>query len=386
MSEAIDHIFDISLPAIAPGLQICSRCIMDSTDPNINFDLNGVCNHCRYYEEIIEPSLPRTNDAKKRGLEKLLIRIRKEGEGKDYDCIIGLSGGVDSSYVAYLAKIKWGLRALVVHFDGGWNSELAVKNIENIVRKLEIDLYTFVCDWKEMRDLQLSFFRAGVANADTPQDHAIQSVLKRVAHEKRIKFILSGKNKATESILPTAWGHDSNDARHIEGIQKHFGSLVLKKYPLRGFLKTYLYDAYFSKMEMVGILDYTNYVKADAIKVLQDELDWKYYGGKHYESVFTRFFQGHYLPGRFGFDKRKAHLSSLIMSGQMTRTEALDEISVDSYSAEMRSADMAFVAKKLAISEEEMNQLIESEPRSFSEFPSSFKVLRLLRKIKGIFS
>jgi len=367
-------------PETAKNYQICSRCIMDTSDPEISFDEQGICNHCQASQNLFQLR-PQTKKEREQQLNRIVSEIKTYGEKREYDCLVGLSGGVDSSYVAYMAK-KLGLRPLAMHFDGGWNSELAVKNIEDLVKKLNIDLYTFVCDWEEMKDLQLAFFRSGVPNADIPQDHGIVAALYRVAKEKKIRYILNGGNLSTESILPNAWGYDSRDGRHLKAIQKSFGTLKLRRYPVRGVIKSYIYDAYLSPTRMIRVLDLVPYVKSEAMKILQNDLGWRYYGGKHYESVFTRFFQGYYLPKRFGFDKRRAHLSSLIASGQMTRGQALEEMKTDSYSKELKDSDFIFVAKKLRISEKELIEIIDSPPRSSADYPSSQRALNALRMIK----
>lgn len=353
---------------------------MDTTDPEITFDDRGVCNHCRNFDEKIKPRWFPNEEGQKK-LNAIIKQIKREGNNKEYDCIIGLSGGVDSSYLAYQAK-KFGLKPLAIHVDGGWNSELAVKNIENIVKKLDIDLYTYVVDWEEMQDLQVAFLRSGVANQDVPQDHAFFAALYSLAISKNIRYVLSGGNLATESILPTAWGYDAMDSRHLKAIHKRFGQRKLKKFPIVSYFKLRVYYPYIKRMKVVRPLDFMPYNKQEAMEILGKELDWRYYGGKHYESRFTKFFQGYYLPQKFGYDKRKAHLSSLIISEQMTRAEALEEMEKDLYPTEQLQEDRQFIAKKLGLTEQEFELLMKTPNKTFQDYPSNFYLYQITNKIK----
>lgn len=331
---------------------------------------------------MVRETVSRANSgARAPELKAIVERIRISGQGRDYDCIMGLSGGVDSSFVAYKAK-ELGLRPLAVHFDSGWNSELAVSNIENIVKRLGIDLHTHVVDWEEMRDLQLSFFKASVANCDIPTDHAFPAVLYREAERNGIKYILSGTNYATEFILPTAWGHTSSDKRHLLDIQKKFGSLRLRSYPTIGFLAQYVYYPYIRGIKTVRLLDYIPYNKAEAKRIIIKELGWRDYGGKHHESIFTRFFQGYYLPRKFGYDKRRAHLSSLINSGQMKRDEAMRELAEPAYDPAQQLEDKNFVAKKLGLSADQLDQMFAQPNRKYSDFASNARLLRTALRLK----
>ena len=352
---------------------------MDSTDPEIRFDAAGVCNHCLGYDRECA-KLGSVEDQFSR-LERIAAKIREEGKGKEYDCLMGLSGGVDSTYVAWWAK-KLGLRPLAAHFDSGWNSELAVRNIENIVKKLDFDLYTHVVDWDEMRDLQLAFFRASVANCDIPQDHAYVAALHRLAVKKGIRYMLSGHNLATESVLPQAWGHNSRDLRHIKVIQKRFGTIELKKYPMMSLPYDVILCRLVKRITKVDVLNYVPYVKAEAMKVIERDLGWKYYGGKHYESVFTRFFQAYYLPMKFGYDKRRAHLSSLVLSGQMTRDEALNNMKEELYPADRLREDKRYIAQKLGINAEEFATLMNLPGRSHRDFPSNEKLIQSMFRMR----
>lgn len=364
--------------------QACSRCVMDTSDPQIFFDERGYCNHCVCVEkEILNKKWslkPRPTE-----LNKILDEIRTAGEGKQYDCIIGLSGGVDSSYLAYLVVKEFGLRPLAVHVDAGWNSETAVSNIENIVRKLNIDLYTEVIDWEEVQDLQRAYIRSGVANQDVPQDHVFFTVLYRVTKEKNIKYFLSGGNFSTESILPSSWGYNASDSLNLRAIHRKFGEKPLKKYPTLGFFKNYIYYPYIFKLKKIRPLDYINYKREEAIVLLANELGWKNYGDKHHESRWTKWFQSYYLPKRFGYDKRKAHLSSMIMSGEITREEALAKLISLPYEENERRIDEEFIIKKLKMTSEEFKKCFEGALRCYSDFSNNEKIFFIAKKIKNLF-
>jgi N-acetyl sugar amidotransferase len=364
---------------------------MDTTDPEINFNSDGICNHClKYDEQAKNIFLPA--EVLQQKLDKIIIEIKEKSNRREYDCIIGVSGGVDSTYLAYKVK-KFGLRPLAVHFDSGWNSELAVNNIENLLKKLNIDLYTIVVDWEEMRDLQLSFLKASVANADIPTDHAFVAVLYYAAVKKGIKYIISGHNFATESVLPVAWGYTSRDLRHIKSVQKFFGTLKLKKYPTINLMQSYIYYPYIKGVKIIKLLNYMPYVKKAAKEFLKKELGWRDYGGKHYESVFTRFFQGYYLPTKFGYDKRRAHLSSLILSGEISRKEALEQLEVNEYTEAMINEDKAFLIKKLRIADKDLENIMGAPLKTFKDYPSNYplfkfksKIVDLIRRLKPTFA
>lgn len=360
--------------------QICDRCVMDTSDPEISFNEKGVCSHCMNFDEEKNRVWFPGKEGEKR-LASIVDEIKKEGLDKKYDSIMGLSGGVDSSFMAYQVS-KLGLRPLVVHVDAGWNSELAVKNIENICRKLRFDLYTHVIDWAEIRDLQVAFFRSGVANQDVPQDHAFFASLYHFAVKNRIKYVLSGGNYATESVLPKTWGYNAMDSRHLKSIHKSFGKRKLKSFPIISFFQYYIYFRYIKGMTVIRPLNYLPYDKLEAKKILADKLGWRDYGCKHGESRFTRFFQCYFLPTRFGYDKRRAHLSSLILSGQMTRDEALRELENLPYDESTLRQDFCFITKKLGISEAEFNDLLSMPIRTHREYKSNeiwFNVSRKLR-------
>lgn len=362
--------------------QVCTRCIMDTSDPEITFDDAGVCNHCSAALERMDRELLPASQ-RQRALQDLVDKIKAEGNGKEYDCVIGVSGGVDSTMVALTVK-QMGLRPLAVHFDNGWNSELAVDNIKKTLDNLGIDLLTHVVDWEEFRDLQLSFLRASVANCEAPTDHGITALLFQIAARHKVRFILSGSNLATEAILPISWGHYNQDLRHLKALHRRFGSRPLRTMPTIS-VPAYIYYVFVRRIRQIPLLNYIDYKKDEAKQVLTTELGWRDYGGKHYESVWTRFFQGYYLPTKFGFDKRRAHLSSLICSGQMTREQALTELDKPAYDADLLRQDKQFVLKKFGLTQEELDQILRSAPKLATEYPSNYFLFHTLRKYKNWF-
>lgn len=361
--------------------QICTNCVMDTSDPAIVFDDEGVCNHCKRYPM----HLASLGDAQDRQLklDAIVKSLKAEGRGKDYDCIMGLSGGVDSSFLAHYAVEQLGLRPLVVHVDSGWNSELAVSNIENICKNLEIDLHTLVIDWEEMRDLQLAYFRAGVANLDVPQDHAFNAAMVGEAKKYGIKHVLNGGNMQTESILPAAWGYDASDPASLRAIHEAHGKVKLKSYPIRSDVARLFIDPYLRGMKVHRPLEYIEYNKAGAKKLLIEELGWRDYGGKHYESRFTKFFQAHYLPTKFGYDKRKAHLASLVASGQISREQAVQELQAPLYDPGELREDIAYFCKKLGISLDEYERVMAEPPRSYRDYSNRENAYKIIREILG---
>jgi N-acetyl sugar amidotransferase len=348
-----------------PENRVCIRCIMDTSDPEITFNEEGVCIHCKKYDDNIKRFVYQGNLGKQR-LETIIKEIKKEGEGKEYDCIIGVSGGVDSSYTAYLVK-KAGLKPLAVHLDNGWDSELAVKNIERLLCKLEIDLYTHVLDWEEFKSLQLAFLKASTPDSEIPSDHAIVALLYQKAKELGIRTIIPGTNIRTESHLPRAWSQGHRDWLYIKSINKEFGTKPLLTYPHYTIIDNLIRHRTY---RWIPILNYIDYKKFEAMKVLENELDWKYYGGKHYESIYTRFYQGYILPKKFGFDKRRSHLSSLICSGETTRTAALKELEADPYPIELVESDKTFFMNKFSLTEQEFNEIMSAPPKRFEDYPS----------------
>lgn len=369
--------------------KICKRCIMDMSDPEIYFDTAGVCNHCHRYD-IELPKRVFQGEIAKEKLAQIVNKIKQSGKGKEYDCIIGVSGGVDSTYVAYLTK-QLGLRVLAVHFDNGWNSELAVSNIEKVLDKLDIDLFTYVIDWEEFKDLQLSFLKASTPDGEIPTDHAINALMFREASKRGIKYIINGMNFATESMAVRMWAYGHSDWKYIKAVHKMFGTFSLKKYPHYSFLNLF-YWTFFKRIKVVSILNYIEYDKNKVMELIQDKLGWVYYGGKHYESVYTRFFQGYILPTKFKIDKRIGHLSDLIRSGQLSRENALVELSVVGYDSQMKNIDLDFVMKKLDFDKYSFEKIMSEKPKNFMAYPNSASAIIKIKKIvnylreKGLYS
>lgn len=351
------------------GYRICTRCVMDTTgDPDIRFDEAGVCHYCRRYDQVIAQYV-RPGEQGRRELAEICDRIRKEGRGKPYDCVIGLSGGVDSTYVAYLVK-EYGLRPLAVHLDNGWNTEIAVGNIEKTVRALGIDLVTEVLDWEEFRDLQLAFLRSGTPDLEIPTDHAINTILYRTAIKHGVRFIINGSNFATEQMIPPTWSRGHADWKYIRSIHKAFGTRTLKTYPHYTHFDLWYRFPKIKRLESILILNYVDYDKFAAIEVMKDRLGWVSYGGKHHESVYTRFYQGFILPRKFHADKRRPHLSCLINNGKISRDQALAELQKPPLDETVMETDRVFVAKKLGISLDEFDKLMAETPKSFWDYDS----------------
>ena len=348
--------------------QQCTRCLMDTSDPEIVFDEQGHCNHCtRYFSRIAREIAP-AGEREPR-LAAVVARIQSEGRGKDYDCIAGVSGGVDSTYVIYKLK-ELGLRPLAVHFDNGWNSELAVANIKNALDRLKIDLHTYVVDWEEFKDLQMSFLKASVPNCEIPTDHAITATLVKTARMVGTPYVINGSNIVTEGILPIPWVYYSHDLKHIKALHHRFGQLPLKTFP-KISLPEFTLRILAGRYRMVNLLNYLDYDKAAAVETMKRELGWQYYGGKHYESIYTRWYQGYYLPVKFGFDKRRAHLSALVCAGQMTREQGLAELQRDPYADNDLVTDTDFVVKKFGITREQLDQLVKAPNRKHTDYPNA---------------
>lgn len=343
--------------------QICTRCVMDTTDPDIVFDEQGVCNHCKYAEKQLNILGGKKKDF---DLDKYISKVKADGLGKKYDCIVGLSGGVDSCYVIYLLKSK-GLNPLAVHIDNGWNTELAVENIKNLLEKLDVDLYTYVVNWKEFRDLQLAFLKASTPDCEIPTDHMIRPILSLVADHYGVKHVIFGINSATESIVPKAWSYGHTDWKYIKSIHKRYGTVPIKTYVYHTRLMSYFF---YYKQEWFNILDYIEYNKSEAKQFLINNFGWRDYGGKHYESFYTRFYQSYILPKKFGFDKRKMHCSNLIVSGQMSREEALKELEMPPYDEDAVERDIEYFCEKMDISRKDFDAIMSQEPRKFNDYPS----------------
>lgn len=353
---------------------ICNRCVMDASVPDIEFDLDGTCNYCKEHEMKVSLT-PFHRGGAEEMLRELVDKLKTEKNGQ-YDSIVGLSGGVDSSYVAYQA-VKLGLRPLVVHFDNGWNSELAVKNIENIVKTLNLDLITFVIDWPEFKDIQRSFFKANVIDIEMVTDHAIFAAMYQIANKHKIRYILSGTNAATESIMPAAWQHFKFDLRNLRAIQNRFGNLPIKRYPTLSVWEM-AWNHYVRGAQSISLLNYLPYRKDEAMSTLKDQLGWMYYGGKHYESTFTKFYQAYILPQKFGVDKRRIHLSDLIMNGEITREYAIEELIKEPYDFQQLEQDKDYVIKKLGFTKEEFEDYMVTKPVSHYAYPSYAKLAKYL--------
>jgi len=364
---------------VSKPYQMCTRCVMDTTDPEIQFDENGICNHCRGYEAQAE-RLDIPESKRQAALDRLVTEIRAKGNGREYDCIIGVSGGVDSTYVAYLVK-QLGLRPLAVHLDNGWDSELAVSNVEKALKKLGIDLYTHVLDWEEFKQLQLAFLKASTPDSEVPTDHAISAILYREAAKRKVPYLIIGVNTATEGIHASRWSYGLNDWRYINAVNSRFGKGAVSNFPHYSLFDMFYYSL-FKKIQMVRILDYIQYDKQEAMRVLEGELGWRPYGGKHYESIYTRFFQGYILPQKFSIDKRKMHLSTLIMSEQIARDQALVELHNPPYSGYMMEEDMDYVLKKFGLTQEEFQSIMAEPVRSYKEFPNSERLFTIIRSLR----
>ena len=351
---------------------------MDTSDSELVLDDVGVCNHCRRYQDDL-PKRVFNVEVGKEKLRALIAKIKDSGKDKDYDCIIGVSGGVDSTYVAYLTK-NLGLKPLAVHFDNGWNSELAISNIEKTLDHLDIDLYTYVIDWEEFKDLQLSFLKASTPDGEIPTDHAINALLFREANKRGIKYIINGMNFASESLSVPSWAYGHSDWKYIKSIHKKFGTADLKSYPKFNFFNLF-YWSVVKQIKVISILNYIEYRKDVVMKVLQNDLGWVYYGGKHYESVYTRFYQGYILPRKFGIDKRRGHLSDLINSGQITRDEALRQIETVAYEENLFLQDMSFVIKKFGLNKVSFEAMMDLPNKTYMAYPNNFKKVKLLKHI-----
>jgi N-acetyl sugar amidotransferase len=346
--------------------------------PETELDPTGVCSWCRRFDGRTKESLktPAQRDAE---LARIVREIKEAGRGRKYDCVIGLSGGVDSSYAALQAS-RLGLRPLVVHVDNGWNTELAVKNIECIVRGLKLDLVTEVIDWEEFRGLQLSLLRAGVVDLELVSDHAIIAAMYHAARRHRIRYIVTGDNEATEAALPSGWNHRKTDLRNIRAINRAFERAPMTTFPRMSTLSMLLHNRLL-RFRYVGLLTYVDYVKERAIKELESALGWRRYGKKHFESVITRFYQGYILPRKFGIDKRKFHYALLLHSQQMTRDEALADLEHPPYDPKQQEEDKVYVCKKFGISVAAFDEMMREKPRSHYEWSSDERALAMVLKI-----
>ena len=348
--------------------QICTNCVMDTSDSAITFDSNGVCDHCTSFQKNVLPNW-HPNDKGKEIFRSIVEKIRESGKGRQFDSIIGLSGGLDSSYLLHLAVTEFGMRPLVFHVDGGWNTDVAVNNIQVLVDKLNLDLYTEVINWEEMRDFQLAYFKSGVPQLDIPQDHAFVATLYHFAHKHGIKYILNGGNFSTECVRnPLEWLYYGTDMAQIRDIRRRFGTRELKTYPFSSVFFHKIYLRYLRGVQVVKPLNYLPYTKKVAAETLESVYGWKPYPQKHFESRFTRFFEGYWLPTRFGYDTRRVQFSSLILTGQMTREAALIALESPAYNVQTIDEEFEYIATKLGISVAELRQYHEMPRKTYRDY------------------
>lgn len=352
--------------------KICTRCIMDDSVKGIIFDSNGECTFCKIHDEL-NKNYPLTKE-NELVLNKIIQKIKEQGKGKPYDCIVGISGGKDSSYTL-VKTVEFGLRPLAVHFDNGWNSELAVNNIEKLCSQLKVDLYTHVANWEEFKDLQLSFLKASVPDGEVPTDFAITSVLYEIANKKGIKNIIGGNSFRTEGTTPLTWTYQ--DPKYIKAIHKKFGKKSIKSFPIMSMYR-FLYLSLVRKIKWVRILYYIPYNEDEAVEYLKNNYGWRNYGGKHFESNYTKFFQSYILIRKFNIDKRKLHYSAKIRSAQMKREDALLNIKLDPFLED--SSSIEFILKKLELTENDLEIIMNDQIKSFKDYPSYYSFIRILKK------
>tara|TARA_R110002072_G_scaffold224998_1_gene382118 strand:+ start:39149 stop:40249 length:1101 start_codon:yes stop_codon:yes gene_type:complete len=363
---------------------------MDTTDSKIIFDENGVCDHCNTFYKEIKPFW-HTDEKGKKALDEIVSKIKKQGKGKDFDCLMGMSGGIDSSYLLYKMVTEFGLRPLVFHVDAGWNSQLAVNNIERLVDGLKLDLYTEVINWEEIKDLQLAFFKSGVPHVDVPQDHAFFATMYKFASKHNIKHILTGGNYSTECVRnPLEWMYYQSDSIQLRDIYKIHGTAKLKDYPVTNILWHKVYLPYLKGIKLIRPLDFIPYDKDAAMQELIDKFGYQKYPQKHFESRFTRFYESYWLPEKFGFDTRKVQFSSLILTGQMSREDALAKLSEPGYDSETIKQDFEYVATKLGIAVDELQGYMDAPNKTYKDYKSQesiynfgASVMKALGKEKG---
>lgn len=362
--------------------RVCTKTVMDTTDPNIIFDENGISD---YYHNYINKILPSWETGKKgkEELNKIAKKIKSKSINKPFDCIIGMSGGLDSSYALYVAKEVLGLRPLVYHVDAGWNTDQAVSNIEKVIEGLGLDLYTDVINWEEVKDLQKSFLKAQIPDQDLVQDYAFFSSLYRFAKKNKIKYILTGSNYSTECCRePEEWGgYAGIDKRLVNDIHKKYGSIKLKSFPIIDIFTYKLYYKYIYGMKIIKPLNYVPYNKNDAENLLEKKFGWKKFQHKHHESRFTRFYEDYWLPKKFGFDKRKAHFSSLILTGQMTREDALKRLQHAELDEQTLRNEFEYVSNKLEFEVDELNSLFNGENKTFRDYKNNRTLIQFGAKI-----
>jgi N-acetyl sugar amidotransferase len=361
--------------------QICANCVMDNTDSKIIFDERGICDHCNDFNNKVLPNW-HTDEKGKAALYEVVAKIKKEGKGKDFDSILGLSGGVDSSYMLHLAVKEFGLKPLVFHVDGGWNSELAVHNIQVMVEKLGLDLYTEVINWEEMKDFQLAFFKSGVPHIDIPQDHAFIATLYNFADKYKIKYILNGGNISTECVRnPMDWLYYGTDMAQIRDIKRQFGTIKMETYPFSPIFRHKFYLRYLKGVQVIKPLNYMPYIKENALKLLADAYGWKPYPQKHFESRFTKFYEAYWLPLRFGFDTRKVQYSSLILTNQMTREEALERLKKPAYDPATIDDEFNYIATKLGITPEKLREFFTMKKKYYFDYKNQVSIFKIGAKV-----
>ena len=353
---------------------------MDTSDPQITFDESGKCDFCNNYYNTILPSW-HTGEPGRKELKAIAEDIRKKTAGKKYNCIIGMSGGTDSSYLTYIVKKKLNLNPLLVSVDTGWNLDVANNNVENMVKKLGVDVVTLTVDWEEMKDLQIAFFKSAVPYQDTPQDTAIFSALYNYAAEHGFKCVMTGGNNSTECVKPPQEWTYYNDVTLLKDIQKKFGTRPLKKFPLCGMFKYRIWYRYGKGIKVVKPLNYVKYDKDEATKLLQDEFGWETYAQKHYEDRFTRFFEGWWQPKKFGYDKRRCYYSSLILTNQMTREEALKQLEEQPYDEEIAKEDMKYICDKLGVTTDQMMEWFRLPKKTYRDYKNSFGLINKAIKL-----
>lgn len=354
---------------------------MDTTDTAIFFNEDGVCDHCIDFRDNVKPNW-HTDELGKKEIDAIVAKIKADGEGRDFDCIMGMSGGADSSYLLHLAVKEMGLRPLVFHVDGGWNSELAVKNIQVMIDKLGLDLYTEVINWEEMKAFQKAFFKASVPHIDIPQDMAFIAVLYNFAEKYNIKYILNGGNISTECVRnPKEWIYFGSDMAQIRDIRKQFCDNPLNTFPFSSVLRHKFYLHYIKGIQVVKPLNSMPYIKDEAMQLLANEYGWVPYAQKHFESRFTRFYEGYWLPRKFGFDTRKVQYSSLIVTGQMTRDDALEKLKTPAIDEDTAKHDFEYVATKLGISVDELQGYMDAPNKSYKDYKNQESMFKMGAKV-----
>ena len=357
--------------------QICTNCIMDTSDSKITFDARGWCDYCQnFYENILPNWHP--NEKGKELIRPLIEKIKEEGKDKEHDCLIGISGGLDSSYVAHVAVTTFGLRPLMFHCDTGWNSDLGVSNIQKIIEGLGLDLHTEVVNWEEMRDLQVAFFKSQVPTTDMPQDLALFSAIYNFAAKNGIKYLITGGNHSTECVRESLeWTYFSTDMRQVKDIHKKFGTRPLDTFPTCDILKYKLLLRWVKGIQVIKLLDSVPYIKKDAIEELSQLYGWQPYQQKHYESRFTRFYESYWTPKKFGYDKRRAYISSEILTKQMTRDEARARIAKPELDEQTMAREFEYVAKKLRLTVAELQNIFNGKNKTFRDYKNNYFLITL---------